>query len=357
MAEPIAWNVARKTARRAAQLAGARDPFSNSYLGDGFNEQLAELTAEAEPLVAAITGLRVATPATALCVDRPGWANVNVESSRRLLAPALERLAEKTSGPSAAIGRNVTGAELGAVLGWMSTRVMGQYDPKLFPGDPTPQDLIYYVTPNVVSLEKRFAFPPEEFRLWLALHECTHRAQFVGCSWLGEYFRGLVVQLTDTDSFDLEVAIKEMRKAIENKRSRSGSQAGSDESHGFGPLSALGGPERKEALDRIFGLMSLLEGHAEVVMGRAGKYRVPNAERFHRVFAERRKSARGFARFMQKVMGMDMKMRQYEQGAAFVRNVEQHGGEELFGKVWERRENCPTYAEIVKPQLWIERVS
>ena len=95
------------------------------------------------------------------------------------------------AGPLAPVAQKVAGAEVGALLGWMSTRVLGQYDLLVVEDEsPEDQDIVYYVGPNVLALEKRFAFPPREFRLWLALHEVTHRAQFTGIPWLRTHYLG-----------------------------------------------------------------------------------------------------------------------------------------------------------------------
>ncbi|MEO7555288.1 MAG: zinc-dependent metalloprotease, partial [Acidimicrobiales bacterium] len=178
MPDPIDWDLARRVAVRV----GGHDPFADSYHYASLGPDFAELTAEAEELVADATGLRsLAGPARARVTDRAGWVNANVASFSRLLRPVTDKLAERMSGRLAPIAAKATGAEVGALLGWMSTRVLGQYDLLVIEDeDPDDQDVVYYVGPNVLALEKRFAFPPRQFRLWLALHEVTHRAQFTG---------------------------------------------------------------------------------------------------------------------------------------------------------------------------------
>lgn len=187
MAEgPVDWDVAERVAVRTAR----REPFADSYLADSLQDDFDEATAEAEDLVAAATGLRsLAGPARARVTDRAGWVHANVASFQRLLQPVMARFGDTVGhGMAADVTRKVAGVEVGMLLGWMSARVLGQYDllviddPAL--ADPEEQDLVYYVGPNVLALEKRFAFPPKEFRLWLALHEVTHRAQFTGVAWM-----------------------------------------------------------------------------------------------------------------------------------------------------------------------------
>ena len=195
MADLVNWDVARRIGQT---LAGRMPVAHDSSLASDF----AEFTPLAEELVEAETGLRSARGrATAEVVDRAGWVDVNVAAYGRLLRPLTERLAGRMTGPIAPVARAIAGAELGAMLGWMSTRVLGQYDALLPDAEPagsndrevsTAGDVVYYVGPNVLALEQRFGFPPRQFRLWLALHEVTHRAQFTGVPWMQGHFRSLV---------------------------------------------------------------------------------------------------------------------------------------------------------------------
>src|SRR5688500_18607011 len=155
MAGPVAWDLAERVAVRVA----GTDPLAESYLAASLRADFDELTAQAEELVAAETGLRsLAGPARARVTDRAGWVHANISSFRRLLLPVTERLGPKmAASPVAPVGRAVAGAELGALLGWMSTRVLGQYDLLLVEDeDPEDQDIVYFVGPNVLALEKRF---------------------------------------------------------------------------------------------------------------------------------------------------------------------------------------------------------
>ena len=176
------------------------------------------------------------------------------------------------------------------LLGWMSTRVLGQYDLLVVedPADAAPedQDLVYYVGPNVLALEKRFAFPPKEFRLWLALHEVTHRAQFTGVPWLRAHYLGARAADARLGRPRPEAAARRARRGS----SRSCARAATPLDDG-GLAALLASPEQRAVLDKIGGLMSLLEGHGDVTMDRAGADRIPSADRFARVLRERRANA------------------------------------------------------------------
>ena len=208
---------------------------------------------------------------------------------------------------------------------------------------------MYYVGPNVIALEKRFAFPPREFRLWLALHEVTHRAQFTGVPWLREHFLGLVDGSLSAVDPDPKRFFDALRRAVEQLR------AGQNPLDEGGIVSLIAGPEQQELLRKIQGMMALLEGHGDITMNRAGAGLIPSAERFQRVLQERRRTG-GPARLIQKLVGIEAKLLQYELGEQFIEAVEKHGGRELFDRVWEAPECLPTLAEIKDPETWMARV-
>jgi coenzyme F420 biosynthesis associated uncharacterized protein len=345
----VDWTFAERVAVRAA----GREPFAQSYHYDSLQPDFDRLTALAEELVADETGLRsLAGPARARVTDRAGWVRANLSSFQRLLRPLLEKFDDRiTNSLAAPITTRLAGAELGMVLGWMSGRVLGQYDLLVIEEeDPGDQDVVYYVGPNVLALEKQFAFPPEEFRLWLALHEVTHRAQFTGVPWLREHFIGLVHQTlgaVDPDPRRLSDGVNRLADAI---------RAGKNPLADGGLVNLVAGPEQRAVLDQVSGMMSLLEGHGDVTMDRAGKGLVPSADRFGRVLKQRRDSARGLSRLVQQLIGLDAKLSQYAQGEAFIAQVERAGGSRLLSRAWEEPANLPSLLEIREPHRWIERM-
>lgn len=354
MPGPVDWRVAQNVAVRVA----GREPLAASYHYERLAADFAELTTEAEALVSKATGLRSAAgPARARVVERDGWIRANLASFDRLLRPLTDklgaRLEDKTGWRAvpATLARRTAGVEVGVVLGWMATRVLGQYDLLIIEDEsPEDQDVVYYVGPNVLALEKRYAFPPREFRLWLALHEVTHRAQFTGIPWLREHFLSLVQQSLDAVDPDPRRFLDALKRAADEVRA------------GRGPLdeggiaSLLAGPEQRELFGRIGGMMSLLEGHGDVTMDRAGADRIPSAPRFSRALRERRQQAGGVAKLLQRALGLEAKMNQYRQGEVFIAYVEQHGGPEVLDAAWRGPQWLPTLTEIRTPQEWLDRV-
>ena len=209
---------------------------------------------------------------------------------------------------------------------------------------------MYYVGPNVLSLEKRFGFPPREFRLWLALHEVTHRAQFTGVPWMRGHYVDLInttMSLADPDPKRFFHALK--LAATDLRRGRNPLLDG-------GLPTLMAGPEQRAAIDAIGGLMSLLEGHGDVTMDRAGGPLVPSAERFSRVLSQRRADVRGMARLLRQLLGIEAKMRQYEQGEAFIVHVEGARGPRFLDMVWAAPGRLPTLVEIRDPGAWLTRM-
>jgi coenzyme F420 biosynthesis associated uncharacterized protein len=346
---PVDWSMAERVAVRV----GGRDPFQSSYHYDSLAPDFAQLTGEAEELVAAATGLRsLSGPARARVTDRAGWVRANIKSFSRLLRPITDKLDERMgSSKLTPLARRATGAELGALLGWMSTRVLGQYDLLVIEDEePDEQDVVYYVGPNVLALEKRFAFPPREFRLWLALHEVTHRAQFTGVPWMRGHFLGLVKQSLGSVDPDPKRFLEAIRRVAEGVRD------GRNPLDDGGIVALLATPEQSEVLQQVGGLMSLLEGHGDVTMDRAGAGLIPSADRFSRVLRQRRRNISPAARLVQRLIGLEAKMNQYEQGEQFIAAVEAEGGPALLNRAFDAPANLPSLAEIRAPRDWIDRV-
>ena len=354
----VAWTLAEQVAIRVADRA----PFGGARHRTGLTEEFTEHTARAEALVAAATGLvSDQGAARARVVDRADWIRANLASLQRLLRPLFERMADgRSSGMASAMApltARVSAVEMGAVLGWMSTRVLGQYDLLVLEDEAAEdQDLVYYVGPNIVALERRYAFPTADFRLWLALHECTHRAQFTGVPWMRGHYLGLVeTLLADAESDDAAGGwLAGLSSRVRRVDGEPSDATGVD---GAGMLGAVATPAQQEALDAIAGLMSLLEGHGDVTMDRAGEGLVEHADRFARVMRDRRRSATGLTRIIQRLIGLEAKLAQYAQGEEFIAAVEAAGGPELLARVWEDPAHLPGSAEIRDPGLWVARMA
>ncbi len=344
--DPVDWALASRVARRVA----GRDPLGDSYLAASLISDFDEVTRTAEGLVAEHTGLHAPGRATATVLDRSGWVDVNVTSMRRLLAPLTERVGERMArSPIAPLGRSVAATELGVLLGWFSQRVIGQYD-LLVPeeGDGTG-DAVYYVGPNVLGLEKRYAFRPREFRLWVAIHEVTHRAQFCGIPWMHDYFLGLVGSAMGMVDTDPRMLVRSLARAAgELRQGRNPLEEG-------GLVALLADDEHRDTMARIQALMSVLEGHGNRVMNELGRVHVSGQERMARVLRARRETT-GVTGAIYKILGLDAKLRQYEVGERFIERVEEQAGPRAIDAAWRGPEWLPRLDELSDPSAWLARV-
>jgi coenzyme F420 biosynthesis associated uncharacterized protein len=336
----VDWQLAVSLGSR---LSGAGPEVSSEEAGATVAE-LRDGANRSTSYVREFTGLDAgALSAPVLVVDRPAWIQANVDGFAKLLTPIIDRLEAKKGPPgpvTQAIGSRITGAEVGGLLGFMSSRVLGQFDPF---HDPSGRLLL--VAPNVVQVERELDVDPTDFRLWVCLHEETHRVQFTAVPWMRDHLFGEFTALADTVEPQrlLDDGLKRLSEALKGGNSAS-------------LLDLMGSPEQKAILDRVTGVMSLLEGHADVVMDGVGPSVIPTVATIRGRFAERRKGIGALDRLLRRLLGLEAKMAQYRDGAAFVRAVVDKVGMADFNAVWAGPDNLPSKAEIADPPLWISRV-
>ena len=306
------------------------------------------------PLVREYTGL-VAEERTApvLVVDRPGWIQANVDGFATIISPLVEKLREKRGAPSPiaeAVGSRITGLELGGLLGFMSSKVLGQFDPFHAPAGSDTAGRLLLVAPNIVHVESELGVDPSDFRLWVCLHEETHRVQFTAVPWMRDHIHGEIAALIDS----VEVDPAKLANMLGEGMKRIGDLVRGDDEVSL--IDLVQTPEQKVVLDRITAVMSLLEGHADVVMDGVGPEVIPSVAEIRAKFNKRRKGASTIDRVIRKLLGFDAKMAQYRNGAIFVRGAIDKVGMDGFNAVWASPENLPSRAEIGDPEAWVRRV-
>jgi coenzyme F420 biosynthesis associated uncharacterized protein len=346
MTSLIDWSVAERTAKSLAPPPPAATP-------DEAAATVAELRLAAERAagqVAELTGLNEpAVTAATVVVDRPGWISANTASMSVVMNPLTAKLVEsRPPGKlTAAIGGRVTGAQAGAVLAFLSAKVLGQYE--FFSVD---KGQLLLVAPNLVAVEQSLKVNPSDFRLWVCLHEVTHRVQFTAVPWMRQHMLDEVGALTDALDLDpdalrerLKGAVSELAKAVRGN------------GDGGGLMTVLASPQARTVMDRVTGFMSLIEGHAEYVMNAVPASVIPSQQEIEKKFASRRRrGGNPLDRLLRTLLGMDAKTRQYTQGSQFVRSVVDQVGLDGFNAVWTSRETLPTKAEITAPADWVKRV-
>ncbi len=300
-----------------------------------------------------------------LVVDRPGWIKANVAGFRAVLKPLLAKMEDRRSAAPGgavlgAVGGKVTGVELGMLLSFLSSRVLGQYETFA----PASRDLpaaaqggrLLLVAPNIVHVERELEVEPHDFRLWVCLHEETHRTQFTAVPWLRDHIEGEIQSFLGETDIDPGTLLERLREAAQSLAgAKPEGEEGEDGSRSLVDLVQT--PAQREILGRLTAVMSLLEGHADYVMDGVGPDVVPSVAEIREKFQKRRASGAGrLDQALRKLLGLDAKLRQYRDGERFVSAVVDEVGMNGFNRVWTSPNTLPTKQEIAKPADWIARV-
>jgi coenzyme F420 biosynthesis associated uncharacterized protein len=333
----IDWKMAGQIARGIATLqpAGERAPF----------EAPAGPAAESERLVTAYTGL---VPADALpvpeAVGRDEWIEANLASMRGVLDVAADRVRSRL-GPVGGAGGALLGLEAGAIAGFLAGRVLGQYEFTVL--DPAAPARLLFVAPNLGHAAKALDADPEQLLRWVSLHETTHALQFGGVPWLREHLAGMVGELLKA----LDVDPRGLLKMPDSKNWR----ALLDSVREGGLAFTVVSPERRELIEAAQAFMALLEGYAEHVMDAVGADMLDDVEALRTAMDRRRQERSGLLRLLERLIGFDLKLRQYQQGKAFCDAVVKSGGIEALNRAWAGPASLPTYAELSDPAGWLAR--
>jgi coenzyme F420 biosynthesis associated uncharacterized protein len=359
----IDWDLAISTGTRWARpgpqvsLAEARRTVA----------ELRDLAGAVQQPVYEVTGMSATSDGSlgrVAVVDRPGWIRANVDGFRVVLEPLVEQLRERTQGAAAnqsrpgsvlsTVGSRVTGIQAGLILAYLSGRVLGQYElflpPETSPVDGQQPGRLTLVAPNIVMIERELGVDSHDFRRWVCLHEETHRLQFTAVPWLRDYVQGQMTEFLLASELDPAAMLQRVRSAAD---AMAGAVRGGD---GGSLLEAVATPAQREIMDRLTSVMTLVEGHGDYVMDAVGPQVVPTVEQIREKFNARRGSSGRIEQTLRRMLGIDLKMKQYAEGSRFVRAVVDEAGMDTFNKVWTSPETLPTKAEFADPQLWLDRV-
>lgn len=342
----INWDIAARSAKQLTKT-GPRITLDEAK---AVVDELEQAAAKADAYVSDVTGIRHPVyDAPTIVVDRGSWIELNAHSISGLMAPLIEKVTarSKSSATTRAIGSRVTGVEAGVLLSFMSSRVLGQYD--VFGRDG---GRLLLVAPNIVEAERKLDVDPHDFRLWVCIHEVTHRLQFTANPWLERHLRGLIDEFVEVSNFSTESVRDQIAQLAANVKARRSGDAQAPS----GLLALAQSPEQREVLDRITAAMSLLEGHAEFVMDEVGPDVISSVTSIRRKFNARRKGSSPFDRALRRLLGFEQKMKQYAEGRAFIDAVVKDVGMAGFNQVWTSPETLPTRAELTDPSAWVSRV-
>ena len=342
----VDWSLARRVAGLAGAVPGDTD----------VGVDVAASAERLEPQVASYTGLHPvgATPPAEL-VDRAGWADANLTTFSHLLDPVVARMGDRLArtgpfaGPLRLAAETTVAAEAGLITGYMSQRVLGQFELSLI--QPEAPTRLLFVAPNLDKAVAELDVEREPFMDWIVLHELTHVVQFTGVPWLREHLGGLLRRYLDTVEVRIETGAAGGIPALPNlnelvERFREG-----------GLMALIQSREQRELMDELQPVMAVIEGYSEHVMDAMGVTLVPGYEKLRDAMDRRRRSRSAPERLLQKLLGLDMKMRQYEQGKRFCDGVVAEGGIDTLNRVWRSPGDMPTPSELDDPSAWIRRTA
>lgn len=339
----VDWRFAATVGQRLARPG----PASSDYTRGQVIEELTSAAAKAEPPVREVTGLITdgAVPAARI-VDRSQWIGAAAESMR-VMTNGSEQ-------PRGFLTGRITGAQTGAVLAFVSSGILGQYDPFASGREATKDGSLLLVYPNVIAVERQLRVEPSDFRLWVCLHEVTHRVQFTANPWLSGYMSEALGLLTQDVGEDVGQVAARLADYVRN---RGAAESDGGPSGIIGLVRAVQSEPQRKALDQLLVLGTLLEGHADHVMDAVGPVVVPSVATIRRRFDERRhRKQPPLQRLLRALLGLDAKLSQYTRGKAFVDHVVGKVGMQRFNAVWSGPDTLPLPAEIEDPQRWIDRV-
>ncbi|MEW6555428.1 MAG: zinc-dependent metalloprotease [Actinomycetota bacterium] len=351
----VDWEQARAIAVLVAQSEGPAPVATEDV-----QRELEAMMGRSEELVREYSRLDPGGPVGPLLVfDRPDWIEANLASFQLIFEPlaesygkTLQRLEERRKRPLRAgrgFTRGLLTAQLGMVIGYLARGVLGQFDLGL----PRPEDggKLYIVYPNLLKAEGKLRLVPEDFRLWITLHEVTHAFEFAANPWIRDYLRSLM----ESYFASVSVRLEEMGMRLRPHELRDSGKLNEIINQG-GLISVVHNPEQREILSRIQAFMSLVEGYSNLIMDLVGKEIIPSFKEMSIAFRHRRDSKTGAERFIERMLGFDLKLQQYQIGELFCKEVVEKKGLDFLNLAWKREENLPDGEEIRHAFKWIERM-
>ena len=277
--------------------------------------------------------------------DRTEWIDFNIEGFGALMEPVLKRAASGAGNVTWALGGATLTAQMGLLLGFLSSRVLGQYDtgPLLSKQEAGGPGKVFFLDGNIAAAAGRLGVPLDGLRLWIVLHEMTHALQFEGYPWLRRHLGSLLESLVGPLSEKLGVG-ETVRRLSTNLKT------------GGRSMELVMSPEQRVSFDRMQAAMSVIEGYSDFVMHNVGKNLVPHYEHLKDRMARSRAHRPPFETAVFRLTGMDVKLEQYRLGERFADAVASRQGMDGLNRVWEGPENLPTLAEVRDPGHWMTRM-
>jgi coenzyme F420 biosynthesis associated uncharacterized protein len=358
--ELIDW--ARVRAIAARSVVRGDSHLGAGLLWRGREEALAryeEMVSQSADAISRYVGMTLPAQSTRTHVfDRVDWIDANVEAFRLLFEP-MERLNRRLmAGGSVATvafsraGSAAVSGQMGMLIGYLAKRVLGQYDLALLGKEPITAGRLYFVEPNIASLQRQLGLHPREFRLWISLHETTHAIQFECNPWLRDYMNGVLASYFDSVSDDLNGL-----RARDGRRREFAERFAVNVRQRKSLIESVMTGEQRAVFDRLQALMCVVEGYSNHVMNQVGSRLLASYPTMKARFEDRLQHKGRGERLLARVTGLDVKLEQYQAGERFVDHVVARGGIALANRVWTSAWHLPSLREVYHPDDWIARVS
>lgn len=348
----INWEYAKKLAIRIAS-SDETDEMPSSDL----QKQFEEFVRASEILTSNFTNLQFFQFASTKVISRQDWIEANIGGFKMIMEPLTQKVQQQykeseTSGPISQLLNKISPfiitLEIGLVLGYMAKNVLGQYDLCLPYGE---RGKIYFVAPNLLKLEKMLKIPSQDFRFWIALHEVTHALEFNSNNWIINYYKSLLKKFIESTTLNLESAAERIQKMDVKNITDVINKFQSEDI-----LFSLVTPGQREILYRIQALMTILEGYSNFVMDEIGSKMISNFKTLKIKFENRRKNISPVEKIFQKIIGIELKLKQYEMGQKFVNYIYNRIKMRGLNQLYNNEKNLPSYDEIKNPEKWINRI-
>jgi len=350
--DTINWELVKTIAIRVSS-SGEADEMPSLDM----QKQFEELVRASEIITSNFTNLQFFQFASTKVISRRDWIEANMNGFKALMEPLTQKVVEgykktKASGSLSQLLNKISPfvitLEIGLVLGYMAKNVLGQYDLCLPYGE---RGKIYFVAPNLLKLEKMLKLPSRDFRFWIALHEVTHALEFNSNNWIVDYYKKLLKEFIESATLNLEPAAERIQKMdVKNITEAINKLRGED----F--LFSLVTPVQREILHKVQALMTILEGYSNFIMDKIGIRMISNFQVLKSRFENRRKISNPVEKIFRKIIGIELKLKQYEMGQKFVNYIYNRIKMRGLNQLYNNEKNLPSYDEINNPEKWIKRI-
>lgn len=349
----IDWDKASTIARQIVREEDAAPGWHESW-----RDYYRDMVARCYPVITSEIGRELPVPVESIqAFTRNEWIDANIANFKLLFEPIEAIYNRVQSTPNLGtvllgdLNQMVLSSEVGVLLGYLARRVLGQYDLSLLGKEPVTEGRLYFVEPNIAAVQAELGLDPEDFRLWIALHETTHAYEFEAYPWVRQYFNTLLEEYFTYLSDDLTAfssGLGGVRSLVDRARS--------NRSNGDSWIEMVMSDEQRALFNKLQALMSIVEGYSNYIMNAVGERLLPSygtiKERFEQRASRRTPAEKLFIR----ITGLALKMEQYRLGESFINAVVAERGIEVANRIWEGPQMLPTIEELRSPRTWIERV-